>query len=440
MLDGLDFFSVYIMGSIEMLTGFHFFIRFLQRKGTVIDYILFAALGMVVMTIFSFSSIWKFLIYILLLMAGGFYKAKTCSLRTALYAVVTIEIMNLCYGISQSLSCVLSPIFFTENPELVSFMFMTVGNILAIIAAVFCYKLVYRCLVYDKAVGDKYILMILAPALLILLVGVYISSNIYGDTITIEADGKLLNVNPYQMLLIETVGIISLFCILYAYQKLIKSFQVSREIALLEQEAHSLSQYVEEAKIRYENTKSFRHDVKNHITIVKELIRNENIEAALQYMGDMENLAAEMSFPVNTNNPVLDILIGNKFGIAKSNRIEVQCSLILPYSYGINDIDFCIIFSNALDNAITACNRMYDNAQKYIHIAGDMQGDFLLIEIENSYSGTESIHIGTGLANIKTVAEKYHGAMEIRTEGKKFILSVLVIIPQHLGDTSHQAD
>ncbi len=259
------------------------------------------------------------------------------------YAVVTIEIMNLCYGISQSLSCVLSPIFFTENPELVSFMFMTVGNILAIIAAVFCYKLVYRCLVYDKAVGDKYILMILAPALLILLVGVYISLNIYGDTITIEADGKLLNVNPYQMLLIEIVGIISLFCILYAYQKLIKSFQVSREIALLEQEAHSLSQYVEEAKIRYENTKSFRHDVKNHITIVKELIRNENIEAALQYMGDMEHLAAEMSFPVNTNNPVLDILIGNKFGIAKSNRIEVQCSLILPYSCGINDIDFCII-------------------------------------------------------------------------------------------------
>uniref|UniRef100_UPI003A9561E4 hypothetical protein n=1 Tax=Streptococcus sp. TaxID=1306 RepID=UPI003A9561E4 len=73
---------------------------------------------------------------------------------------------------------------------------------------------------------------------------------------------------------------------------------------------------------------AFRHDVKNHISIVKELVQNGDIDTALQYMSDMENLTADMSFPVSTNNPVLDILIGNKLGIAKSNQIEVQCSFI----------------------------------------------------------------------------------------------------------------
>lgn len=43
------------------------------------------------------------------------------------------------------------------------------------------------------------------------------------------------------------------------------------ELSLLEQEEHSLLQYVEAAKERYEKTKSFSHDIKNHITVVKNL-------------------------------------------------------------------------------------------------------------------------------------------------------------------------
>ena len=70
--------------------------------------------------------------------------------------------------------------------------------------------------------------------------------------------------------------------------------------------------------------------MKNHISIVKELVQNGDIDTALQYMSDMENLTADMSFPVSTNNPVLDILIGNKLGIAKSNQIDVEL-LILTF-------------------------------------------------------------------------------------------------------------
>ena len=266
----------------------------------------------------------------------------------------------------------------------------------------------------------------------------YISLNIYGDTITIEADGSLPSISPFPILFIQILGIASLFCIMFSYKKLMESFKLSRELSLLELEKHSLNQYVEEAKIRYEKTKSFRHDVKNHISIVKELVQNGNIDAALKYMSDMENLTADMSFPVSTNNPVLDILIGNKLGIAKNNQIVVQCSFIASYPCGIADIDFCIIFSNALDNAISACNRMNHDEQKYIHVTGKVQGDFLLIEISNSYSGRGSLRSGTGLANIKAVAEKYHGAMEVRTDGEKFTLSVLLIIPQQSESISQQ--
>ena len=40
--------------------------------------------------------------------------------------------------------------------------------------------------------------------------------------------------------------------------------------------------------------------------------------------------------------------------------------------------------------------------------------------------------------HLKAVAEKYHGAMEVRTDGEKFTLSVLLIIPQQSESISQQ--
>ena len=63
----------------------------------------------------------------------------------------------------------------------------------------------------------------------------------------------------------------------------------------------------------------------------------------------------------------------------------------------------------------------------FIRVTGHKQGDFILLEIENSFSGKGSIVKGTGLSNINAVAEKYHGAMNIMTQGTSFVLCVLMI-------------
>lgn len=165
-----------------------------------------------------------------------------------------------------------------------------------------------------------------------------------------------------------------------------------------------------------------------------------------------------MSFPCSTNNPVVDILMGNKLGIAQSMGIRVNCSLLLPYPCGLKDMDICIVLSNALDNAIQACKNMDgytlpDNSppgppgacvtgcpDRYIHVSGRIQGDFLMMEVENSFRGKSAVKKGTGLSNIKAVAEKYSGAMSIGTREDVFILQVLLVIPQHPESSSRQMD
>lgn len=68
--------------------------------------------------------------------------------------------------------------------------------------------------------------------------------------------------------------------------------------------------------------------------------------------------------------------------------------------------------------------------EKYIRVTGGIQGDFVLLEVENSFEGNGTVRKGTGLTNIHTVAEKYQGAVSVKTWNTVFMLSVLLIIPQ----------
>ncbi|MEY8392783.1 GHKL domain-containing protein [Lachnospiraceae bacterium 45-W7] len=63
-----------------------------------------------------------------------------------------------------------------------------------------------------------------------------------------------------------------------------------------------------------------------------------------------------------------------------------------------------------------------------------------MMEVANSFHGKGTFKKGTGLSNIKTVAEKYGGAMSIETRGDVFVLHVLLIIPQRPESRTQQMD
>mgnify|MGYP002474584366 CR=1 FL=1 len=256
---------------------------------------------------------------------------------------------------------------------------------------------------------QQHMVLIFIPILMIFIMSSYIKAIEYDFQFEISVDkGPAEHFFSHeQMLSMYFLGLASLFCILFSYKKLQQSFRLGTEISLLEQQEHSLNQYVEEA---------------------------------VTYMEDLDDMAEKMSFPCSTNNPVVDILMGNKLGIAKSMGIDVDCSLLLPYPYGIRDIDICIVLSNALDNAIHAVKNLGAGIEKYIRVSGRIQGDFLMMEIQNSFHGKSAFKKGTGLSNVKKVAEKYGGAMSIETQENVFVLHVLLIITQHPESSTQQMD
>lgn len=424
-MEGLDFYNLYIGGCMQILTGFHFFTKCLQKKEKIWLYVLFALIGLTVLQITP-DGIFEFVVYILLLVAAGIFLYGVNGLTAVLYAVTTVEIMQLNYGISNFVLVMVSSFVLTSDLKM-TFAIIVFFDLLALCGSALCYYAVYRHFAPHGAKKSRYSLMILTPVLMVFLLEGYINRSFYGNTVDLGGSFQKAGPVHYQVFAIQILGIASLFCILYAYGRLEESFRLNTQLSLLEQESRSLRQYVDEAKTRYEKTKSFRHDLKNHIMMVRELLQNEKPAEALQYLNDLESVTQDLSFPCSTNHPTLDILLGNKLGIAGNEGVDVSCSLHLPYPCSVADIDFCIILSNALDNAIHACRRM-EGGHRYIHISGSLQGDFLLLTVENSFEGNDSYSQGTGLANIKSTVEKYHGAMNIRMEGSVFCLSILLIL------------
>ena len=83
-----------------------------------------------------------------------------------------------------------------------------------------------------------------------------------------------------------------------------------------------------------------------------------------------------------------------------------------------------MLFANALDNAIAACRG--SAGAKAIRISGKLQGDFYMLAFENTCSDEPLPPAGTGLSNIRAVAEKYHGAVMTEKNEGKFYLCVLL--------------
>ena len=428
---------LYFSGLLEVVLEIIFYGRFVGKRGTAIQNILFVVFGCVIINL-PIEALLKLVLFIAALSFYGIWVLNSSSGTAILYAILTAEIMQLCFGVFNSITMVLSSFVYDIDPAVFSKVFMIAGNLLALGLTCLCYLGVFKCLERKEDIQNQYVLMILTPLLMILVVSEYISHTFYGDVISVEQASDFLIGNHIQMLAVQTLGLISIFAIMYAYQKLSVAFSTSRKLSLLEQQSHFQKQYVEEAQTHYDSTKALRHDMKNHVLIIKGLLENADYEKAKAYIEEMDIVTANLSFPFQTGNAVLDVLLENKAALAANKGITVSSTLKVPFPCSIGDMDFCIILSNALDNAIHACEKLGMDEKKYIRISSSRQEDFLLIEIENSFNGSRHFKQGIGLSNIKWVTEKYGGAVDISIEDKSFCLSVLLVISQQPQNISQQ--
>ncbi len=424
------FLYFYITGFIEISIQFIFFNKQIHGSAKKYQTIAFIILSSLVSQL-PLSTLIKLLLFTAILLIYSTWILKVNIKLAILYILLTVEIMQLCYGVFNSISMIASFFIYHLNPLLFSSVFMITGELLSLTLAVLCYQIINKYMNHKENTQNQYILMIMIPLLMIFIVSGYIHFTFYENIQSIKLTFSILTKTHIPMLIIQILGIVSIFSILYAYQKLTDSFLLHTKLSMLTQQTHFQRQYVKEAWAHYTNTKALRHDMKNHIMIIKGLLEKQDFLKAKAYIEELNIATATTVFHFPTNNPILDVLLENKIALANNKGIHIDSSINIPSPCIVNDMDFCIILSNALDNAINACDNINAEKKKYIHISSHKQQDFLLIEIENSFDGNTHFKEGIGLSNIKWIAQKYDGTIEITTTNTTFCLSVLLVISPH---------
>lgn len=291
-----------------------------------------------------------------------------------------------------------------------------------------------------QPVRQQSLLLLVVPVLFITFFEAFISDFIYGDTIIWDtAKGVVFpRLNNLELLVLRSLACGGLFCVLLAHRKLSDLMEQEQTIRLLRQQTQNQEVYIREAKSRYEQTRSFRHDIQNHLLVLHQLLKEGKSPEANEYLGNLEAASCSLSFRVSTGNTVTDALLGSKLGIASQKGIRVRCSVQIPPQSLVSDMDWCIVISNAVDNAIKASEAVPEKDRR-IDLSGHRKGNLYLLKIENSCREKSPLPSeGIGLSNIRAVLKKYDGNMDVEVSDSTFKLSMLFIISHHPKDIPQQ--
>lgn len=200
--------------------------------------------------------------------------------------------------------------------------------------------------------------------------------------------------------------------------------------------------YLEE---RERETRRFRHDLRNHILLLKELVDAGKDEEVKKYMGEMNETINSFGNRLSVGNEIVDAIINRYASEAMKNKIVVTTEGTLGTIPGVSAFDLCTIFSNLFDNALTASKKV--NGRMIVCKIRNTEHEAML-SVTNEFDGKlqkapgvvglrllttkdDEINHGFGLENIRRAVEKNNGDMMIDAQGHQF--TVTIALPRRIG-------
>lgn len=186
----------------------------------------------------------------------------------------------------------------------------------------------------------------------------------------------------------------------------------------------------------HENTRRLKHDMKNHILVAVSYLNNGETEQAKDYLSDvLDNLNKTYSY-IQTGNSVMNYIINTKLEDAHNKGIKFKAEIEnIPFDK-MGSVDFSALLSNILDNAIEASIK---SDEKFIYIAILRKRGYDTILVKNKINSSvletnpklssdknNSEQHGYGIKQIKTIAEKYEGIVDIYEENNMFCINVMI--------------
>ncbi|CEN75944.1 two-component signal transduction sensor histidine kinase [[Clostridium] sordellii] len=223
-------------------------------------------------------------------------------------------------------------------------------------------------------------------------------------------------------------------CLMWLIIRFMKDSRLKAENKCIKENIALQYNYYLNMQHSQQKVRNLYHDMKNHMICI-EKIYGEN-----DYIKSINKQLNEFTYIYNTNNIILDIILNDKRNICENKKIELIADINFKECNFIDITDVCSIFSNIIDNAIEACDKIENNKiEKKIRLKGTNVNRLYVLKCENTKLNKinkknelfmtdkkdKFLH-GVGIKSIKASVEKYNGNLELNDLGNKFLVNICI--------------
>ena len=217
------------------------------------------------------------------------------------------------------------------------------------------------------------------------------------------------------------------------YNHVVSIMQEKNKKLLLQKQDEAYLQQLKMIQANNENISLIRHDIQNHLFMLKSLYEKGEIDSYRDYLDTLLSKIDKKEEVCKSGNLVVDSIINYK--LRNINDINLYIDVCIPKKLEISDVDMTVALGNLLDNAVRAVK---ESDRKELKINLKYKKGRLILQIENSYKNIvksqrklqttkkEKQGHGIGLESVREVAERYNGIMQIDYEDNLFVVLVIL--------------
>lgn len=253
----------------------------------------------------------------------------------------------------------------------------------------------------------------------------------------------ILPVNNLLRLVLLACVILVNICLMILYSRVVSSYDERLENEILGKQNEYYKQQIETVIESDEKIRLLRHDMKNHIEIIGNMVRDGKYDKLDDYVvsliGELESAVNIRRF--DTGNFEFDSILNGKLIEGEQKKIRINCMVQVPEKINIVPFDMSIIIGNLFDNAIRAAETLPEE-KRQIDAVFCYKREALFIDIKNAYEGDLKIddeqqflttkedanEHGLGLKNVMKTIEKYKGDVKINAEDGIFDVQVILYL------------
>lgn len=177
------------------------------------------------------------------------------------------------------------------------------------------------------------------------------------------------------------------WALIYIVSAIEKGTRIESEAKLLKQQISFQTDNYIALQHSYKLQRKATHEFEHHIQTLRELMHRNDVNTAIDYLDKLYRNRTLRIFSVNSNHPVIDVILNQKHQLAIDSGIKMQVQVNDLSKIAISSDSLVVLLSNILDNAIEACQRL--DSRKEINCS-IYQNELLYIAVRNTSLPVES--------------------------------------------------